>query len=178
MSSKLKNLSVYDADTLPNAAEMTFGIVVSEWNAHITHALYEGCYDTLILQGATPENIETIQVPGAFELPQGARILMSAKKLDAIICLGCVIKGETSHNEYINTAVANGLTQLSISSGRPCIFGLLTPNDEQQALDRAGGVHGNKGIEAAQTAIRMAALRKKNAINTKNSIGFGFHSEQ
>lgn len=162
---------------MPDATEMTFGIVVAEWNAHITHALYEGCYDTLVKHGAKPESIETMQVPGAFELPQGARILMGAKKMDAIICLGCVIKGETSHNEYINTAVANGLTQLGISSGRPCIFGLLTPNDEQQGIDRAGGVHGNKGIEAAQTAIRMAALRKKNAVATKSSIGFGFHNE-
>ncbi|MFN4256091.1 MAG: 6,7-dimethyl-8-ribityllumazine synthase [Saprospiraceae bacterium] len=161
MASALKNLSQYDESNMPDAAEMTFGIVVADWNAHITHALYEGCFDTLLKHGAKPENIHTAQVPGAFELPVGARMLAARHSPDAVICLGCVIKGETSHNEYINHAVANALTQMSIASGRPYIFGVLTPNDDQQALDRAGGKHGNKGIEAAVTAIRMAALKKE-----------------
>ena len=171
MASALKNLSAYDDSTLPAADEMTFGIVVAEWNPHITHALYEGCYDTLLKHGAKPENIHTIQVPGSFELPAGARILAGRHHPDAVICLGCVIKGETSHNEYINHAVAHGLTSLSIASGRPFIFGLLTPNDEQQALDRAGGQHGNKGVEAAVTAIRMAALKNEKP-EGKRKIGF------
>ncbi len=170
MASALKKLSSYDESTIPTAHEMSFGIVVAEWNAHITHALYVGCHDTLLKHGAKPENIHTVQVPGSFELPTGARLLAARYKLDAVICLGCVIKGETSHNEYINNAVAIGLTNLSIASGQPFIFGVLTPNDEQQALERSGGKYGNKGVEAAVTAIRMAALRKD--MTSKPKIGF------
>jgi 6,7-dimethyl-8-ribityllumazine synthase len=175
MASALKNLSSYDENNIPDASEMRFGIVVSEWNAPITHALYEGCYDTLIKQGAKPENIFSIQVPGSFELPAGARILSSQEKVDALICLGCVIKGETSHDEYINHAVANGLVNLSIASGKPCIFGVLTTNTEAQAEERAGGKHGNKGIEAAVTAIRMVALKTQPKAS-KAPIGFSAKS--
>ena len=171
MSSALKNLSVYDESALPSAAEMSFGIVVADWNAHITHALYEGCFDTLVKHGANAEKIHTMQVPGAFELSVGARILNGKHNPDALICLGCVIKGETNHNEYINQAVATGLTNMSIASGKPFVFGVLTPNDEQQALDRAGGKYGNKGVEAAVTAIRMAAL-KKDVVEGRKKIGF------
>lgn len=172
MSSADKNLSVYDENNLPDASEMKFGIIVSDWNEEITHALYEGCYDTLIKHGAKEENIHTIQVPGAFELPQGARILAKNKSMDATICLGCVIKGETSHNEYINMSVAQTLQNLAMAAGKPFIFGLLTPNDKQQALDRAGGKYGNKGVEAAVTALRMAAL-SKSFKGENSSIGFG-----
>lgn len=171
MASALKNLSDYDEASLPSAAEMSFGIVVSDWNKEITHALYEACYETLIKHGAKEENILTEQVPGTFELPAGAKIIASSEKLDAVICLGCVIKGETSHNEYINHAVATALANLSIASGKPFIFGVLTPNDEQQAKDRAGGKYGNKGVEAASTAIRMAALKQKHG-SSKQKIGF------
>ena len=171
MASANKNLSHYDDRNVPDAGSMRFGIVVAEWNAQITHALYEGCYDTLLKHGTLPENIQTMQVPGSFELPTGARILNGQHNPDAVICLGCVIKGETSHNEYINQAVANGLMQLSLAAGKPFVFGLLTTNDEQQALDRAGGKHGNKGVEAAVTAIRMAALKKEQA-GGKKKIGF------
>lgn len=172
MASALKNLSSYDEDNMPSAAELSFGIVVSDWNTEITHALYEGCVDTLIKHGAKEDNIHTIQVPGAFELPAAARLLAGRHNCDALICLGCVIKGETSHNEYINMAVAQGLTNLSIATGRPYIFGLLTPNDQQQALDRAGGKYGNKGVEAATTAIRMATLKKDLQGSGKGMIGF------
>lgn len=171
MASALKNLSEYDDSNIPGAGEMTFGIVVAEWNTRITHALYEGCYDALLKHGAKAENIHTIQVPGSFELPAGARLLAGKHNPDAVICLGCVIKGETSHNEYINHAVANGLVNLSIATGRPFIFGLLTTDNEEQALDRAGGKHGNKGVEAAVTAIRMAAL-KQDGKEGKRKIGF------
>jgi 6,7-dimethyl-8-ribityllumazine synthase len=171
MSSSSKNLSQYDESSIPSAEGMSFGIVVSEWNSTITHVLYEGCRETLLRHGAKEENLHTVQVPGSFELPAGAKMLASARKLDAVICIGCVIKGETSHNEYINHAVAAGLTNLSIVSGIPFIFGVLTPDSEQQALDRAGGRHGNKGVEAAVTAIRMAALRKELS-KSKGSIGF------
>lgn len=172
MASALKNLSKYDEKKLPSAKEMTFGIVVADWNDHITHALYEGTFETLTKHGASPENIETIQVPGAFELPSGAAMLAAKHSLDAVICLGCVITGETTHNVYINHAVATGLTNLSIASGKPFIFGLLTPNTEEQALDRAGGKYGNKGVEAAVTAIRMAGLKKELG-ERKQRIGFG-----
>ena len=172
MASALKNLSDYNEDNMPSAQNLHFGIVLSEWNAKITHALYEGCYDTLIKHGAKAENIHTAQVPGTFELPVGGKILASQQRVDAVICIGCVIKGETSHNEYINHAVATGLTNMSVMSGVPFIFGVLTPNDEQQAIDRSGGKYGNKGVEAGVTAIRMAALRKGTNFK-KQTIGFG-----
>ncbi len=171
MASALKNLSAYDASSMPSAAEMSFGIVVADWNAHITHALYQACVETLLQHGAPEDNIHTLQVPGSFELPSAARMLIGAEKVDAVVALGCVIQGETKHNEYISHAVANGLVQLSMASGIPCIFGVLTPNNEQQALERAGGLHGNKGVEAAVTAIRMAAIKKSLGL-AKNRIGF------
>lgn len=171
MASALKNLSAYDDNSLPTAEGMKFGIVVAEWNQDITHALYEGCYDTLVKHGANPDDIETIQVPGAFELPAGAKLLLSNFKLDAVICIGCVIKGETKHDEYISNAVATGLMGLGVATGIPCIFGVLTPNNHQQAKERAGGKHGNKGVEAAVTAIRMAAL-KNDIKKPAKSVGF------
>jgi 6,7-dimethyl-8-ribityllumazine synthase len=134
--------------------------------------LYEGCFETLIKHQAKEENIKTVQVPGTFELTVAAKILLQNQKYDAIICIGCVIKGETNHNEYINNSVALGLTNLGLASGIPCIFGVLTPNDEQQAIDRAGGKYGNKGVEAAVTAIRMSALKENLKKAEKKSIGF------
>lgn len=117
MASALKNLSSYDGDNIPTAEDLTFGIVVSDWNADITHALYQGCYDTLLKHAAKEDNIHTVQVPGTFELPTGAKMLAGSRKLNAIICIGAVIKGETKHDEYINNAVALGLTTLSVASG-------------------------------------------------------------
>ena len=173
MASTLKNLSTYNDQNVPSAKEMTFGIVVAEWNEHITHALFEGCLETLKKHGAVEEDIHIAQVPGAFELPIGARLLANRyPAVDAVICLGCVIKGETKHDEYINLSVANGLQNLSLAISKPFIFGLLTPNSEEQALDRAGGKHGNKGVEAAITAIRMAALRQEFTGSKKGKIGF------
>ncbi len=171
MSSADKNLSDYNKKEIPSAKDFSFGIVSAEWNEEITSALFKGCFDTLIEHGADEKNIYSIWVPGTYELPAGARMLASANKLDAVICIGCVIKGETSHNEYINMSVANALQQMSIASGKAFIFGVLTPNDMQQALDRAGGIHGNKGIEAAVTAIKMAAL-KKSMSEPDKKIGF------
>lgn len=171
MSSTIKNLSTYDASSIPDAQEFRFGIVVSEWHADITHALYQGCAETLSKHGAQTDNIELLQVPGTFELTAGARLLAGRHTLDAIICIGCVIQGETKHNEYINNAVAGGLTSLTLATGVPCIYGVLTPNTEAQAQDRAGGKYGNKGVEAAVTALRMAAA-KRGLGKTKNRIGF------
>lgn len=172
MSSADKNLSSYNENDLPSAEEVKFGIVLSDWNEEITHALYEGCYDTLIKHGAKAENIHTLQVPGTFELPQGARILNKNRNVDATICIGCVIKGETSHNEYINMSVAQALQNMAIATSKPFVFGVLTPNTMEQAKDRAGGKYGNKGVEAAVTALRMANLSGE--LERENtSIGFG-----
>jgi len=171
MASILKNLSEYDENNLPSAEPFTFGIVVADWNKDITHTLYEGCFDTLTKHGAKAENIHTIQVPGAFELPVGAKMVASGKRVDAVICIGAVIKGETDHDKYINHSVATGLTNLSIASGIPFIYGVLTPNTHEQAVDRAGGKYGNKGVEAAVTAIRMASLRK-NLAKPSGKIGY------
>lgn len=171
MASTLKNLSEYNDDNIPSVEGMQVGVVVSEWNKAITHALYEGCVETLTKHGIKEEDIHTVQVPGSFELPLGARLLAKKEKLDGVICLGCVIKGETSHNEYINQSVASALASMSVGAGMPFVFGVLTPNDLQQAQDRAGGKHGNKGVEAAVTAIRMMAL-KKEMTGSKNKIGF------
>ncbi|MDH3247109.1 MAG: 6,7-dimethyl-8-ribityllumazine synthase [Saprospiraceae bacterium] len=171
MSTADRNLSDYDRSNLPDISALKFGIVVSKWNAEITNALKDGCVDTLKGHGASDENIFIVQVPGSFELPAGARMIDDKYNLDAVICLGCVIKGETSHNEYINQAVATGLVQLGIARSKPYIFGILTPDNQKQARDRAGGKHGNKGVEAAVAAIEMATL-KKELQNSKKKIGF------
>ena len=172
MASALKNLSEYNELNIPSAEGLRFGIIVSEYHNDITYALYEAAHATLVKHGVNQEDIHTAQVPGTYELPTGARMLAQAKNLDGYICLGCVIKGETPHNDYINSAVANALMNMSIASGKPFIFGVLTPNTHEQAMDRSGGKHGNKGIEAAVAAIRMAALKQKLG-NKKQSIGIG-----
>lgn len=172
MASALKNLSTYDDTNIPDAAELSFGVVVADWNRDITHKLYEGCVETLLKHGAKEENIHVVQVPGTFELPAGARILAGREKLHAVVCLGCVIKGETKHDEYINNAVSQGLVNLSVATGKPFIFGVLTPNTHEQAVDRSGGKYGNKGVEAAVTAIRMGALYVEKP-EGKKTIGFG-----
>ncbi|MEZ5057654.1 MAG: 6,7-dimethyl-8-ribityllumazine synthase [Saprospiraceae bacterium] len=173
MASSLKNLSAYNEENIPSGKDLNVGIVVSDWNKDITHALYEGCFDTLIKHDVPENKIKTLQVPGTFELPTAARLMLSRSKVDVVICIGCVIKGETKHDEYINHAVASGITNLSLTSGKPVIFGVLTPNDHQQALDRAGGKHGNKGVEAAVTALRMADLHKNYKDHEpKGRIGF------
>lgn len=171
MSTTERNLSDYDRSNLPDISALKFGVVVSKWNAEITNALKDGCVKTLKEHGASDANLFIVQVPGSFELPAGARIIDDKYNLDAVICLGCVIKGETSHNEYINQAVATGLVQLGIARSKPFIFGILTPDNQDQARDRAGGKHGNKGVEAAVAAIEMATL-KKELQNSKKKIGF------
>lgn len=173
MSSADQNLSDYASEEVPDGSSFSMGVVVSRWNETITNALWEGCRETLLKHGVAQENLFLEWVPGAFELPVGARLLLGRRKLDAVICLGCVIKGETAHNEYINHAVATGLVNLGLTTGKPVIFGVLTPNDQQQALDRAGGKHGNKGVEAAQTALQMAALAIRSREKEDRSIGFG-----
>jgi 6,7-dimethyl-8-ribityllumazine synthase len=158
MATQLKNLSDFSETDVPSAAPYHFGIVVAEWNSAITNALYQGAYESLIDNGALPQNIFTYSVPGSFELISGADILLKNKKLDAVICLGCVIQGETRHFDFICNAVANGISNVSLKYSKPVIFGVLTTDNQQQAIDRAGGKHGNKGVEGAVTAIKMANL--------------------
>ena len=161
MSSAHHNLSGFNKENAPDASSMKIGIVVSDWNEEITEALYEGAYKTLIDCKAKKENIIRVNVPGSFELPLGAQSLFLQQKVDAVICLGCVIQGETRHFEFICNAVANGLTDLSIMHKAPFVFGVLTTNNLQQAIDRAGGKHGNKGVEAALTAVKMVELQSQ-----------------
>lgn len=155
------NLSAYNPESVPDAKKMRFGVVVSDWNREITWALLDGAISTLKKHGATDNNIVVKHVPGSFELTLGAQFLAEYDDLDAVICLGCVIQGETPHFDYICQGVTQGITQLNMEYNLPFIFGVLTTNDQQQAADRAGGKHGNKGDEAAVTAIKMAALQRE-----------------
>ncbi|SEF84751.1 6,7-dimethyl-8-ribityllumazine synthase [Sphingobacterium lactis] len=160
MSSTLKNLSDFSHLQVKSAAGLKFAIVVSQWNAEVTGALLNGAYKGLLDHGAQEENIALIEVPGSFELVAGSDIALRNKELDAVITLGCVIQGETRHFDFICDAVANGIAQVGIQHNKPVIFGVLTTDNLEQALDRAGGKHGNKGEEAAITAIQMAHIHK------------------
>ena len=159
MATHLKNLSDFSHTTVPNGSAFKIAIAVAEWNADVTGSLYKGALETLLKHGVLAENIHSVAVPGSFELTAAAEILLNKHKhLDAVICLGCVIQGDTKHFDFICDAVAQGITQIGIKHSKPVIFGVLTTNDLQQALDRSGGIHGNKGDEAAITAIKMAHL--------------------
>ena len=171
MATENKNLSEYDKNQLPNAKDFRFGIVVSEWNDKITNGLFNGAESALLDCGVLPENINRWNVPGSFELIYGAKLMLEkVEKLDALITIGSVIKGETMHFEFVCEGVTQGIKDLNIQSDVPVIFCVLTDNNEQQSIDRSGGKHGNKGIEAAIAAIKMAELRRK--AFAKNKIGF------
>ena len=154
-----KDLSLYDLNSVPDGNEMKFGIVVSEWNYEITGSLARGATETLKKHGVKQENILISYVPGSFELTLGGQFYAEYTDVDAIILLGCVIQGETRHFDFICQGVAKGATDLNIKYNLPVIFGLLTTENQQQAIDRAGGRLGNKGDEAAVTAIKMVALQ-------------------
>ena len=156
MATALHNLSSYEPNSVPDASNMIFGIVVSEWNREITDALLQGCVATLEKHGALPENIHVKTVPGSFELIYGAHQMTLNDGYDAVIILGSVIRGETPHFDYICEGVTAGIARLNATSSIPVVFGLLTTNDLQQAKDRAGGRLGNKGDECAVVAIKMA----------------------
>jgi 6,7-dimethyl-8-ribityllumazine synthase len=159
MATQLKNLSDFSHTTVPDGSAYKFAIAVAEWNAEITGSLYNGALQTLLKHGVKAENIISLPVPGSFELTAAAEILLQKHKdLNAVICLGCVIQGETRHFDFICDAVANGITNVGIKHSKAVIFGVLTTDNQQQAIDRAGGKHGNKGDEAAITAIKMAEL--------------------
>ena len=151
-----RNLSEYNSAQVPDASNMCFGIVVAEWNPEVTGALLDGCVGTLEKHGAIPENIHVKTVPGSFELIYGAHQMSLNDGYDAIIILGCVIRGETAHFDYICQGVTQGIARLNATGSIPVIYGLLTTNDLQQAKDRSGGRLGNKGDECAIDAIKMA----------------------
>ena len=159
-----KNLSEYDADFIPSAHDMKFGVVVSDWNNEITWALLDGTVKTLKKFKAEKENIIIKHVPGSFELTLGALTVAENTDVDAVICLGCVIQGETPHFNYVCQGVTQGITQLNIDYNIPFVFGVLTTLDHEQAKARAGGKHGNKGDEAAITAIKMVAFMRETEI--------------
>ncbi len=155
MATSLKNLSSHTGKNITDISSKKFGVVVAEWNSEITESLYAGALDTLLKHGAKRENIIKKLVPGSFELSLGAQWMAQHDEIDAVIVLGCVIQGDTRHFDFICDAVAYGITEVSLKYNKPAIFGVLTTNNQQQALDRAGGKHGNKGDEAAITAIKM-----------------------
>lgn len=155
------NLSDHKKTNIPTAKNMTIGIVVAEWNPEITDALQEGAVESLKENGILNDNIIIEKVPGTFELTLGAQFLAEYHDVDAIICLGCVIQGETRHFDFICNSVSTGITQLNINYNIPFIFGVLTTDNFEQAKDRSGGKHGNKGVEAGVTAIKMVSLQKK-----------------
>lgn len=155
------NLSLYDSESVPNAADFSFGIVVSEWNPEITQNLYEGALETFLKHGANAENITAIKVPGSFELVYGCKQLLSNKNLDAVLAIGNVIKGETEHFTFVCDGVTQGIKDLNLQFDTPTIFCVLTDHNKQQSIDRSGGKHGNKGVECAVAAIKMAALKNQ-----------------
>lgn len=159
---KKTNLSDYNPAEVPSGKEYMIGIVVAEWNREITDALAQGAYDTLCEHGVEEENIRIIHVPGSFELTTGADLMLgNCPELDAVICIGCVIQGEIRHFDFICEAVSQGITNVALKHEKPVIFSVLTTNNMQQALDRAGGRHGNKGVEGAVTALKMIKLQQQ-----------------
>lgn len=161
MASRLHNLSDYDFDSVPNALGMKFGIVVSEWNDKITGALLQGAFDTLLRHGVKEDDIQVLTVPGSFELVFGSSQFVKSGKVDAVIAIGCVIRGDTPHFDYICQGTTQGLAELNLKNDVPVIYGLLTCNNMQQAKDRCGGALGNKGDECAVTAIKMVDYLRK-----------------
>lgn len=157
MASKNKNLSSFASET-PNGKDAFIAIVVAEWNQKVTFALRDGAIATLKKAGVKKENIQIYQVPGSYELPYAAQTILQNYNVDGVICIGCVIQGETPHFDFICDAVAKGCMDVQLSSKRPVIFGVLTTLNQEQAEDRAGGKHGNKGAEAAHTLLKMIEL--------------------
>jgi len=157
-----KNLSQYDKSQIPTAEALRFGIVVSQWNNHITHNLQKGAIEALVDLGANPNDISTFKVPGSFELIYGANQICKRGEVDAVIVIGSVIRGATAHFDYVCQGVTQGIKDLNIKYDIPVIFCVLTDDNEQQSIDRSGGIHGNKGTEAGVTAVIMANFNKQN----------------
>jgi 6,7-dimethyl-8-ribityllumazine synthase len=165
MATENKNLSEYDKNTIPNAKDFRFGIVVSEWNDTITEGLYNGAFEALIDNEVPAQQIIRWNVPGSFELIYGAKKMLQTQNVDAVIVIGCVIQGQTKHFDFVCEGVTQGIKDLNVQTDIPVIFCVLTDNNMQQSIDRSGGIHGNKGTEAAIAAIKMAYIRQQASIS-------------
>ena len=157
MATNINNNFDLDSNNLSNIDKIKFGIVVSNWNKNITDNLYDGAFNTLLKYGANENNIKKLEVPGSFELVYGCK-KMQNENLDVIIAIGCVIKGETDHYDYICSSVSNGIAQLNIINDTPIVFCVLTDHNIEQSISRSGGKHGNKGVESAIAAIKIASI--------------------
>lgn len=160
MATALKNLSVYTKENIPNGADFKVGIVVSEWNDSITFALLKGAKDTLLENGVPEEHILIRYVPGAFELPLGAQLMLDNTEVDGVIVIGVVIQGETKHFDFVCQGATDGIMKVMLEYNSPVSYCLLTDNNMQQSIDRSGGKHGNKGVECAVACMKMIALKK------------------
>jgi 6,7-dimethyl-8-ribityllumazine synthase len=172
MATANKDLSEYDKNKIPSAKDFRFGIVVSEWNHHITEGLFSGAIAALLDCGALQEKIIRWNVPGSFELIYGAKKMIETQKPDVVIAIGSVIKGETQHFDFVCEGVTQGIKDLNVQSDVPVIFCVLTDNNEKQSIDRSGGIYGNKGTEAAIAAIKMAFLRYQ------STFSYQFHNSR
>jgi 6,7-dimethyl-8-ribityllumazine synthase len=161
MATVNKNLSVYDKNSVPKAKNFRFGVVVSEWNEAITEGLYNGAEQAFLENKVPAEHIIRWNVPGSFELVYGCKKMLQTQNVDAVIAIGCVIQGETKHFDFVCEGVAQGIKDLNVQTDIPVIFCVLTDNTMQQSIDRSGGIHGNKGTEAAIAAIKMAFIRQQ-----------------
>jgi 6,7-dimethyl-8-ribityllumazine synthase len=160
MATKNQNLSENKVVTGLRLLDKKIALVVAQWNSEITHALSNGAIDTLIKSGVAERNIHKFSVPGSFELPHGAKTVLSGKtKYDAVICVGCIVRGETAHFDYVAQGVTYGIQKLNIEQDVPVVFCVLTDDTIEQSKARSGGKHGNKGDEAAATAIQMIQLK-------------------
>ena len=165
MATENKNLSEYDKNAVPDAKKFRFGIVVAEWNDTITEGLFEGAITALLENDVPSANIIRWNVPGSFELIYGSKKMLQTQNVDAVIAIGCVIQGQTKHFDFVCEAVSQGIKDLNIQTDIPVIFCVLTDNNMQQSIDRSGGIHGNKGTEAAIAAIKMAFIRQQSSFS-------------
>ncbi|TDE27938.1 MULTISPECIES: 6,7-dimethyl-8-ribityllumazine synthase [Flavobacterium] len=165
MATVNKNLSEYDKNAVPNAKDFRFGIVVSEWNDSITEGLYRGAIEALLENQVPAQHIIRWNVPGSFELIYGSKKMLQTQNVDAVIAIGCVIQGQTKHFDFVCEGVTQGIKDLNVQTDIPVIFCVLTDNTMQQSIDRSGGIHGNKGTEAAIAAIKMAYIRQQASLS-------------
>ena len=167
MATENKNLSDYDKNSIPNAKNFRFGIVVSEWNDSITEGLFKGAIEALLENQVPAQQIIRWNVPGSFELIYGSKKMLQTQNVDAVIAIGCVIQGKTKHFDFVCEGVAQGIKDLNVQTDIPVIFCVLTDNTMQQSIDRSGGIHGNKGTEAAIAAIKMAYIRQQASLSNQ-----------
>ena len=165
MATENKNLSEDDKNSIPNAKDFRFGIVVSEWNDSITEGLFSGAIEALLENQVPAQHIIRWNVPGSFELVYGAKKMLQTQNVDAVIAIGCVIQGQTKHFDFVCEGVTQGIKDLNVQTDIPVIFCVLTDNTMQQSIDRSGGIHGNKGTEAAIAAIKMAFIRQQASLS-------------